>query len=864
MGTGRELATILFTDVVGSTERAVALGDRRWRELLVQHHAAVREALRRFGGREVNTAGDGFVAVFDGPERALWAAVAIREATRELGLEIRAGVHMGHVEGEAPAVTGVALHVGARVAGEAGAGEVVASRVVHDAVEGGGFGFEDLGTFDLRGLPGDRRLFRLTDVPETPASALPAASRPSWRSRPGVIAAAVAVAALAGLLLFSLGGERRTEGPGIAIAAAAPGIAVLPFSVSGEDLDVWREGMVDVLSANLDGTAGLRAIDSRTVLARWREGIAGGETPDLATALDVARRTGARYALLGSAVGSGTGLRLISDVYDLEDDRPIGEVRVDGAADSIFPLVDRLSLEVLAVVLGEKELPDVDLTRVTTASLPALRDFLEGEVLFRKGDFWSAIEEYERAVEADTTFALAYHRLSESYGWRGELDFSSRNAARAVQFVDRLRDRDALLVKGHYALEEGLPVGLELLRTATRKYPDDAEGWNLLGDFIFHHGGGLLVDPEEGHEALKRATRLDPAFAPAYLHQVHYQLRTDPDSAAVAELIRAYARHGAGDPVGTAENAVLLQLAFGGDAARARTLQVLDTLSISFLPFFAHQNLSHPRYLPLKTEVLATAAARPTEIENDWGAIMLVEARLARGQLGAALEGLDRVAEVSPELPLIHLYLAHVRGVPVPPERLEREVSRLAADSLGPRANLWSGAWAAEKGRQVEAERAVSTLLAGGERLRGEGDSIGGLKLEGMARALEGFVAWRSGRPEEADRKLEQARLMTIGVVDEYENQLVRWWLAGLSRERGDLERAAVYLNSLGDGAAFASDPVALFRLAQIQEQLGRYAEAKENYELFLVAWREADPELASWVEEARQAVIRLTGLRRD
>ena len=134
----RELATILFTDIVGSTGRAVDLGDRAWRELLVRHHAAVREVLRRFGGREVNTAGDGFVAIFDDPDRALHASAAIREAVRQLGLELRCGVHMGHVEGEAPAVTGVALHVGARVAAVAGAGEILASRVVHDAVEAAG------------------------------------------------------------------------------------------------------------------------------------------------------------------------------------------------------------------------------------------------------------------------------------------------------------------------------------------------------------------------------------------------------------------------------------------------------------------------------------------------------------------------------------------------------------------------------------------------------------------------------------------------------------------------------------------------------------------------------------------------------
>ena len=860
----RELATILFTDIVGSTGRAVDLGDRAWRELLVRHHAAVREVLRRFGGREVNTAGDGFVAIFDDPDRALHASAAIREAVRELGLELRCGVHMGHVEGEAPAVTGVALHVGARVAAVAGAGEILASRVVHDAVEGSGFRFEDRGTFDLRGLPGDRRLFRLTGSPEVPEPAETIAPAPArrWR-RPALIAAGAVAAATAGFLLI-LGG--RDEGPsGVVSAAALPGIAVLPFSTSGEDLEVWREGMVDVLSANLDGAAGLRAIDSRTVLARWREDVSGEETPDVKAALDVARRSGARYALLGSVVTSGSGMRLISDVYDLENGRSLGEVRVDGAADSMFQLVDRLSVEILATILREEELPDLDLTKVTTASLPALRDFLEGEVLFRKGDFRSAIGEYERAVDADTTFALAYYRLAEAYGWTGQLEFTAPNAERAIRFADRLSDRDRLLVRGSHALEAGVPEGLELLRTATRKYPDDAEAWHLLGDFIFHYGGGLLVDSEEGRAAFRRATQLDPAFAPAYVHQIHNVLRTRPDSAAAADLVRTYARYGAGDSVGMAENALLLPLAFGDDSTRGRALMALDTLSMSFLPFFAEQNLSHPRFLDLKAEVLTVARGRPSEAESRWGANLLVEAHLARGQLGAALEALDRAAEVSSAfLTGAHLYLAHARGFPVPVERLERELGAVSPDSLDPRASLWPGAWAIERDRVAAYENSLSTLRGGAVRARTAGDSIGARQLEGMARALEGFAAWRRGRLDEAERKLGEARLMTIGFPgDPLENDLVRWWLAGLSVERSEKERAAVYFTSLGDGAAFASDPVALYRLAQVQEELEHYDEARANYELFLLAWREADPELAAWVEKARQAAIRLSGLRR-
>jgi pimeloyl-ACP methyl ester carboxylesterase len=155
----RVLATVLFTDIVGSTERATELGDRRWRELLEAHHTAVRRELERFRGREVDTAGDGFLASFDGPARAIRCANASIDAVRGLGLEIRAGVHTGECEIVGEKLAGVAVHIGARVAGRAGAGEILVSGTVHDLVAGSGLAFEDRGQATLKGVPGEWRLF---------------------------------------------------------------------------------------------------------------------------------------------------------------------------------------------------------------------------------------------------------------------------------------------------------------------------------------------------------------------------------------------------------------------------------------------------------------------------------------------------------------------------------------------------------------------------------------------------------------------------------------------------------------------------------------------------------------------------------
>jgi class 3 adenylate cyclase/pimeloyl-ACP methyl ester carboxylesterase len=154
----RILATLLFTDIVGSTEQAAALGDRRWNDLLSMHHDLVRAELERFRGREISTSGDGVFAVFDGPARAIRCACAIRDVVRTLDVEVRAGLHSGEVEVLGDDVGGIAVNIGARVAAAAAPSEVLVSRTVADLVAGSGFAFVDRGVHQLKGVPGDWQL----------------------------------------------------------------------------------------------------------------------------------------------------------------------------------------------------------------------------------------------------------------------------------------------------------------------------------------------------------------------------------------------------------------------------------------------------------------------------------------------------------------------------------------------------------------------------------------------------------------------------------------------------------------------------------------------------------------------------------
>jgi class 3 adenylate cyclase len=147
------LATVLFSDIVGSTERAIELGDRAWRDLLNRHHQIVRQALQRFKGREVDTAGDGFFATFDGPARAVRCAASMIETLQAIGLQIRIGLHTGECETVAGKAAGIAVHIGARVSAAAGPGELFVTSTVKDLVAGSGLRFEDRGDCALKGLP---------------------------------------------------------------------------------------------------------------------------------------------------------------------------------------------------------------------------------------------------------------------------------------------------------------------------------------------------------------------------------------------------------------------------------------------------------------------------------------------------------------------------------------------------------------------------------------------------------------------------------------------------------------------------------------------------------------------------------------
>jgi class 3 adenylate cyclase/tetratricopeptide (TPR) repeat protein len=862
---GRSFATLLFTDIVGSTERAAELGDRGWRELLSEHHGRVRREIRRFGGEESNTAGDGFLATFERPASAIRCAWSIRETLRELGLEIRAGVHAGEIEREGREVGGIAVHIGARAAAAARPGEILITSTAKELVTGTGIRFEDRGQHRLKGVPDEWRLYALEGLPTAAGRRRTGRLIPELTTRQSIAAGVAGLAILAAVLAFFL----FRDGPGLIVPTATAesagvGLAVLPFRVNDAELSEWREGMMDLLSTNLDGAAGLRTIDSRTVLARLEELAPGERAPDLATQIAIGQRAGARYVLAGDVVALGPEVRLTADVYDTRDGASLGSGQVQGPADSVFALVDQLSIEVLKAVLekDEEDLPDVSLARVTTSSLPALKAYLEGEAFYRRSEFDAALAAYERAVEADTTFALAYYRMGLAYGWAEKASSARAGESfeHAARYADRLPEREALFVQAGLALYRGTLDGIEPMEQAVLRYPDDPEAWYMDGEMYVHMGQQALL-PKEGIErTFGEAIDLDPRFGPAWIHYIEAAFQQHADSALVAERIAAYAKLAAGSD--TERRFDMAQaIAFGDSATKTIAWATLDTTSMN-LASLSLQTLGHPSLLEEQGRVLAVArrSAGPDPSPHFYW----VFNRLQTGRIAAVLTALEETESLPPPFDAVALYVAHSMGYPVPRDRVDAALTDAGAMfanegfPLVPEFGFVISAWAAEREDWGTVDQTLRRIRASSQSSLQAGDSANAAYALGVARAVEGVAAWRRGDLERAIPLLEAGRQEATGhELRSGINALIRTSLAEALVEAGRPEDALPYFESL------SVDVMARFRAAKLYEELGRFEEAHDGYASVAQAWAYADPEMRALAEEARQGAIRLGGLRR-
>lgn len=325
----RFVATILFTDIVGSTDQAVRLGDRDWQRLVAAHHAAVRKELKRFGGREVDTAGDGFFATFDQPAQALEAAGEIVAAVARLGITIRAGLHAGEAEAAGEKIGGIAVHIASRVMSAAGPGEILVSSTLRDLVAGSGVEFGDRGLHQFKGVPGEWHLWALVRQ----------GTEPSEEAAAGAVPAPAAEPAQPSLPL-----PNKTS------------IAVLPFAnLSGDgEQDYFADGIVE------DIITGLSRIKWIFVIARNSSFVYKGKAMDVK---QVGRELGVRYVLEGSVRRSANRVRITAQLIDAATGAHIWADRYDRALDDVFAVQDELTMSVVGVIEPTLRKAEIERTR---------------------------------------------------------------------------------------------------------------------------------------------------------------------------------------------------------------------------------------------------------------------------------------------------------------------------------------------------------------------------------------------------------------------------------------------------------------------------------------------------------------------
>ncbi len=309
-------------------------------------------------------------------------------------------------------------------------------------------------------------------------------------------------------------------------------LAVAPFDVLDPKLELWHEGLVDVLSRNLDGAGPLRTVSPTVVVRRW------SGRADPTSASELGHRTGARLAVFGQLVtASADSVRLTATLFDVASSRPLGEIELREASARMDRLADSATVALLRELGRTRPIGAVRLASLGSTSLPALKAFLQGEQYFRRTAWDSAIANYQRAIALDSTFALALRRVSVALGWQrvGTDSLSRVYALRAGAFNRGLPPRESLLVTadslssvmyayvGDTAWFSHARRLFGTLEEAVRRYPEDPEVWYSLGDARYHFGFAANTE-QQILDAFKRSIALDSAFAPAYLHPVELGL----------------------------------------------------------------------------------------------------------------------------------------------------------------------------------------------------------------------------------------------------------------------------------------------------------------------------------------------------
>jgi tetratricopeptide (TPR) repeat protein/predicted Ser/Thr protein kinase len=638
-------------------------------------------------------------------------------------------------------------------------------------------------------------------------------------------------------------------------------VAVAPFDVLDPGLTLWHEGLVDVLSRDLDGAGPLRTVSPTVIIRRWR----GHADPSSAQTLG--HETGAGLAVYGSVVRSGSdSVRLAATVLEVASQRRLGDIEVRGGLGHMDQLVDSLAVGLLRELGRTRPVGVVRQTGLGARSLPALRAFLQAEQYYRRG-LWDSAQVYaEQAVEIDTAFALAYKRLAQARGWdpgaAGGESLSNIYTMRAAALNHGLAPRDSLLVLAESLFRPvsaggfGAPAnpalaarGLATLEEAVRRYPEDPEAWYALGEVRHHFAGWLLITGgwRATLEAFERSIALDSLFVPAYIHPVELSYGLG-DTAGGRRFAEVVIRHNPRSVQGRGLQVLSQFLALRDSTAQARLVDSLpgDVLWEADEPLARWADSAELGVRFWRYRLLAPASDEDARLTRR---SILADKLAFRGHLREALALGDT---------LWHLVFAEAALLGyVPVERATATFSAWLRRST-PFESVVALPWWAARGDTVALRRFLHLADSAARAPRSPADSFWAPPMAAFARA-----------------HLTLARHDTTAALRLYDSLLAaptatpwlcqsdRLFAVRLLADHGRLTQAARTVNAAptmeGEIGPRPSDVLWYLERGRVAERLNDRPRALEAYRSVAAAWRHPDPELEPYVTEAHEALKRLT-----
>ncbi len=698
----------------------------------------------------------------------------------------------------------------------------------------------------------------------------------TWRNAIlGGLVALAAWGAVAAAWLVAFGPPERTASVG-ATPASADAIAVLPFAYQGsEDYEYLGEGIVDLLSTSLDGAGELRSVDPRAVLSFLGEDAPANLDPS--SAARVAGSLEAGRFVLGSIVEAGGRLTISAVLYKGGTRvETVGEADAEGRAVDVFEAVDELAAELLAELGSGPATRVRRIAAVTTSSLPALKAYLEGERAHRLGQYQDAVEDFQRAVELDSAYALAYYRLSILAEYATLSDLARQAAEHAYRFAGRLPDRDRRMLEAFRAWRRGAHGEAErLYRSLVGTYPDEVEAWFEFGEVLFHsnpfHGRPFT----DAREPFERVLFYDPDHTGAMYHLA----RIAAAEGRLADMESLIGRHNELIEGGDRELEMLALLAFTKrdpeleDSVVARLERANDVI-IALATWDVATWAKNVDGAIRLADVMADPS-RSVEVRTV-GYAWLAHMRLAKGQYAMAQAELDRMAALDSVAALE--YRALLTAFPFMPNdeaelrRLRARLEALDPDAVTPSGNPSVFYSAHDDVHPVLREYLlgiVNARLGAFDRAGWHADTLQGMPrppgsgtmLSDFAASVRAQILRAQGHPQEALAALEDIEReiwYNVALASTFWAQtLERFLLAEMLYELRRYEEAIPWYANIAQVAPFevAHRSLAYLRLGMIYETQGDPERAAEYFGKFVELWNDADPGLQDHVEAARRAL---------